>query len=184
MRVLTPARGLTFAVAALLLTGCESMSSMPFMGQEKATAEQVVTKPAPEPKVELSRNEKISLGLSEELDWFPDLDEPLQQLESQYSAETTLAERSRTLSSIAYLHDARLFVLFQDMLDFLPQGARVNELKEQNTWLDRRKSLMTRAFLSKQDADEARLAAGQAFIDATLARIEEVEAKRKLIIIE
>ena len=62
--------------------------------------------------------------------------------------------------------------------------AAFNELKEQNTWLDRRKSLMTRAFLSREDANEARIAAGQAFIDATLARIEEIEAKRKLVIIE
>ncbi|SEG24338.1 hypothetical protein [Marinobacterium lutimaris] len=186
MRVFTRARGLSVAFATLMLAGCESIP-MPFMGGEEsdvpatpraAEVEKETKKP------ELSRNEKVARGLSEELDWFPDLEQPLAQLESQFATANSPEARNETLSSVAYLYDTQLFVLFQDMLDFLPRDARVKELTEQNAWLDRRRSAMTRAFLQFDDENEARIAAGQAFIEATQARIEEIEKKRDLIIIK
>lgn len=163
-----------------LLAGCESIP-LPFGNDSsKTTQPPATTEAKPQP---LSRSEKIARGLSEELDWFPSLEQPLAQLEELYASETSVGERNQTLSSLAYLYDARLFVLFQDMLDFLHPDARAQELAEQNDWLDRRERLATQAFLSVEDADAARLAAGQAFVQATRARIEEIEARRKVVVI-
>jgi len=170
-------RTLSLTAAISLLAGCESIP-LPFGGNNSFLTDSEEQ----QAQRELSRAEKISQGLSEELDWFPSLEQPLQQLEGIYASEQSVSARTQTLSSLAYLYDARLFVLFQDMLDFLPPDARTQELANQNTWLDQRETLATRAFLSIKDADQARLAAGQAFIDATRARIEEIEARRKLVV--
>lgn len=184
---MTPAfvRTLSLAATISLLAGCESLP-LPFVGSSGSTSAALPSEPpaaAQEEPAELSRAEQISRGLSEELDWFPSLEQPLAQLEGLYAEEQSLAERNRTLSSVAYLYDARLFVLFQDMLDYLPDQARTHELEEQNAWLDQRERLATQAFLSVEDADAARLAAGQAFVQATRERIEEIEARRKVVVI-
>ncbi len=176
------ARTLSLATAVMLLAGCESIP-MPFAGTSSSAQPAPVATPAEPQKQTLSRAEKISRGLSEELDWFPSLKQPLDQLEGVYANEESAAVRNETLSSIAYLYDARLFVLFQDMLDFLHPDARIRELQEQNAWLDRREMLATQAFLQFDDEVEARHAAGQAFIDATRKRIAEIEARRELVII-
>ena len=177
-------RPLAIAAAVTLLAGCESIP-LPFGNDSTPTPATAATPIQSQPQTQqLSRADKIARGLSEELDWFPSLEQPLTQLEEVYASEASVTERNRTLSSLAYLYDARLFVLFQDMLDFLHPDARAHELAEQNAWLDQRERLATQAFLSVEDADAARLAAGQAFIDATQARIDEIEARRKLVVIE
>ncbi|KEA62631.1 hypothetical protein ADIMK_3103 [Marinobacterium lacunae] len=174
-------------LAATLISGCDSLPSIPYINEKPAEQQQEAAKPAatqtPQSKP-MSRSERIAKGLSEELDWFPSLDEPLEQLQATYASDTSPAVRSQTLSSIAYIYDAQLFVLFQDMLDFLPSDARITELKEQNAWLDQRQKLITQAFLREQDKSAARMAASQAFIKATRSRIDEIEAKRKLVVLQ
>jgi len=171
-------------LATAVLSGCDSLPSIPYINEkpaQEASAPTATQAAKPKP---LSRNEQIAKGLSEELDWFPSLEEPLAQLHDDYAKATSPARRSQILSNISYLYDAQLFVLFQDMLDFLPRDARIEELKEQNAWLDTRQKLITQAFLREQDKAAARDAAGQAFIKATRSRIEEIEAKRKLVVLQ
>ena len=178
--------GLTLSVSALLLSGCETLSSdtfsVPFMSKSEAATEEATAR---ESKPEtLSRAEKISRGLSEELDWFPDLEQPIAELEADYANEMTPAQRQQTLSSIAYVYDAHLFLLFQDMLDFLHPDARIRELEEQDRWLDQREVISTQAFLHHKKETQARSAASKAFIKATRERIAEIEEKRKKVIIQ
>lgn len=176
------------ATALLLMTvsiaGCDSLPSIPYINEKSAEVPAQEAVPQPVKAKPLSRNEKIAKGLSEELDWFPSLEQPLEQLQQSYAATPNDSGRDRTLSSIAYLYDAQLFVLFQDMLDFLPKNARIIELQEQNDWLNRRKGLVTQAFLKEQDEVAARINASQAFIEVTRKRIDEIEAKRKLVVFE
>ncbi|WP_188747936.1 hypothetical protein [Marinobacterium zhoushanense] len=178
------ARATSLVLATALISGCDTLPSIPYINQKPAQESSAQTAPAPAKAKPLSRSEKIAKGLSEELDWFPNLDQPLEQLRESYANDPSPAKRSQTLSSITYLYDAQLFLLFQDMLDFLPKDARVQELKEQNAWLDKRQQLLTQAFLREQDKTAARDAASQAFIKATRARIDEIKAKRKLIVLQ
>ena len=119
-----------------------------------------------------------------DLNWEPKLDQPIAQLEAQLQLEESQLAKNHTLSSIAYLHDTRLYLLFQDTLDYLPETAQRHEVALQNRWLDQRADAMTRAFLEDKDGEVARFAAGQAFIDETLKRIEELEQLRKLVVID
>lgn len=139
----------------------------------------------PEEKPDAPKEEETSepkQGLSSDLGWFPNLDQPLQQLNGELAQEKG-AKRAQTLQNLAYLYDAQLFVLFQDMLDFLPEAAEQRELKEQNDWLSERKKAATQAFLTVDDANAARFKAGQTFIRMTQDRIQEIKKKRALVVI-
>lgn len=181
-RLFARASGLVLAIA--LISGCDTLPSIPYINEKPAQEPTAEVAPAAPKSQPLSRGEKIAKGLSEELDWFPSLEQPLEQLRESYANDPSPSTRSQTLSSISYLYDAQLFLLFQDMLDFLPKEARVTELKEQNAWLDKRQQLLTQAFLREPDKAAARDAASQAFIKATRARIDEINAKRELIVLK
>jgi len=173
---------LPLLLALALLGGCETMS-LPFGSGDTDARNERGVQPPPVAR-ELDTRVRVSgAGLSEKLDWFPDLNQPLQQLEQDFAASTNAAQRSAAQSNIAYVYDAKLFVLFQDMLDFLHPEAQKRELQEQHRWLNQRKSMTTAAFLKYDDEREARLAAGEAFIEATQARIAEIEKKRQLVVI-
>ncbi|MBV0933634.1 lysozyme inhibitor LprI family protein [Marinobacterium weihaiense] len=166
---------------SLTLAGCQTLP-MPFAKPAEPT-------PTPMPKEEASAapgapRAADTLPASADLNWEPKLDQPIAQLEAQMQLEESQMAKNHTLSSIAYLWDARLYLLFQDTLDYLPEQAQRHEVELQNRWLDQRAEAMTRAFLNDKDGEVARFAAGQAFIDETRKRIEELEQLRELIVIE
>lgn len=173
------------AAACLLfsftLAGCQTLP-MPFAKTPTAAPEPIV-KPVQAAKPAAPKTVEI-LPASADLNWEPKLDQPIAQLEAQMALEDTQMAKNHTLSSIAYLYDTRLYLLFQDTLDYLPEEAQRHEVALQNRWLDQRADAMTRAFLDDKDGEVARFAAGQAFIDETLKRIEELEQLRKLIVID
>ncbi len=166
---------------SLTLAGCQTLS-MPF-----ANAPRQAPEPVAQP-VEMAQAAKPQTAAappaSADLNWEPQLDQPIAQLEAQMALEETQLAKNQTLSSIAYLWDARLYLLFQDTLDYLPEAAQRHEVELQNRWLDQRAEAMTRAFLNDKDGEVARFAAGQAFIAETRKRIEELEALRELIVIK
>ncbi|GAA0700482.1 hypothetical protein GCM10009104_31850 [Marinobacterium maritimum] len=166
---------------SLTLAGCQTLP-MPFTNKPQAEPEPVVqpvevAKPAAPKAAE-------ALPASADLNWEPKLDQPIAQLEAQMALEETQLAKNHTLSSIAYLWDARLYLLFQDTLDYLPEQAQRHEVELQNRWLDQRAEAMTRAFLNDKDGEVARFAAGQAFIEETQKRIKELEQLRELIVIQ
>lgn len=181
-------RWIAAILAVLALSGCESIP-MPFGMSHPTNSDPSI--PAPPGHNEQTKTATVSnadaqptqQALSSELNWFPSLDKPLNQLQQDYAGLEDPARRNTTLSNIAYLYDAKLFVLFQDMLDYLNPKAQTRELKEQNDWLNKRKSLATAAFLKYEDPQQARLAAAQAFVDATKARIKVIDKRRQMVVI-
>jgi uncharacterized protein YecT (DUF1311 family) len=144
------------------------------------TAESTTTTPVPLPEQ--------ALPAAIDLNWEPSLKAPLAQLEAQLTRQqeegSSQLAINETLSSIAYLYDAELYLLFKDTLDYLPPKAQRHEVELQNRWLDQRQHVMIQAFLVDQDGEIARYAAGQAFITETRKRIEELQNLRKLIVID
>ncbi len=167
---------------SLTLAGCQTLP-MPFTNKPQAKAEPVVPPAAAEAQP-TAAPAADSLPASADLKWAPKLDQPIAQLEAQMALEETQLAKNHTLSSIAYLWDARLYLLFQDTLDYLPEQAQRHEVELQNRWLDQRAEAMTRAFLNDKDGEVARFAAGQAFIAETQKRIEELERLRALVVIK
>lgn len=168
---------------SLALAGCQTLPN-PFVPRPAAPPEPVAAAtPAPAPAAEAPRRVE-QLPASADLNWAPDLSQPIAQLEALLEQDTSQLARNHTLSSIAYLYDARLYLLFQDTLDYLPEPARRHEVELQNRWLDQRAEAMTRAFLDDADGEVARFAAGQAFIAETRKRIAELEQLRRLIVIQ
>lgn len=166
-----------------ILTGCQTIQ-VPFISEPKPA--ETPQPPAEEPIVEESRASSIpaQLPASADLNWEPKLDQPITQLEAQLQVEESQLSKNHTLSSIAYLYDARLYMLFQDTLDYLPEQARRHEVELQNRWLDQRAEAMTRAFLDDEDGEVARYKAGEAFIEETRKRIQELERLRELVVID
>ncbi len=166
---------------SLTLAGCQTLP-MPFANQPQAEPEPVV-QPVDAATPAAPRAAE-TLPASADLNWEPKLDQPIAQLEAQLQLEETQLAKNHTLSSIAYLWDTRLYLLFQDTLDYLPEQAQHHEVELQNRWLDQRAEAMTRAFLNDKDGEVARFAAGQAFIEETQKRIKELEQLRELIVIK
>ncbi len=166
---------------SLTLAGCQTLP-MPFANKPQPEPEPVA-QPIEAAKPAAPRAAE-TLPASADLNWEPKLDQPIAQLEAQLQLEETQLAKNHTLSSIAYLWDTRLYLLFQDTLDYLPEQAQRHEVELQNRWLDQRAEAMTRAFLNDKDGEVARFAAGQAFIEETRKRIEELEQLRELIVIQ
>lgn len=178
-------------ITGLSLSGCESLPT-PFAKppQQRPAATTppptaAVSTPVPAAPAPLPAQ---ALPAATDLNWEPSLEAPLGQLETQLVRQqeegSPQQEVNETLSSIAYLYDAELYLLFKDTLDYLPAKAQQHEVGVQNRWLDQRQTVMTQAFLQDEDADVARYTAGQAFIVETRKRIEELQQLRKLIVID
>ncbi|MBA4502650.1 hypothetical protein [Marinobacterium marinum] len=167
---------------SLTLAGCQTLS-LPFGDSAPKAEPEVAVSAAPESRPQ-ARLTKATLPASADLNWEPKLDQPIAQLEAQMALEETQKAKNHTLSSIAYLWDTQLYLLFKDTLDYLPEAAQRREVEKQNLWLDQRAEAMTRAFLNDKDGEVARFAAGQAFIDETRKRIEELEKLRELVVIQ
>lgn len=173
-------------ITGLGLSGCESLPA-PFAQPtpKPPRSEPVIAESTPRTPVPLSEQ---ALPAATDLNWEPSLKAPLAQLEAQLTRQqedgSSQLAINETLSNIAYLYDAELYLLFKDTLDYLPPRAQKHEVDVQNRWLDQRQQVMTQAFLVDQDGEIARYTAGQAFISETRKRIEELEDLRRLIVIE
>jgi len=176
--------GALLLITGLSLSGCESLPT-PFSQPAAPTQPPAAVRPEPAPSASQPAE---SLPAATDLNWEPSLDLPRAQLEARL---TELQENggsqeaiNEVLSSIAYLYDAELYLLFKDTLDYLPPKAQRHEVEVQNRWLDQRQQAMTEAFLVDRDGEIARYAAGQTFIAETRKRIEELHDLRRLIVIE
>jgi len=176
--------GALLLITGLSLSGCESLPT-PFSQSAAPAQPPVAARPEPVPS---APQPAAALPAATDLNWEPSLDLPRAQLEARL---TELQENgspqeaiNEVLSSIAYLYDAELYLLFKDTLDYLPPKAQRHEVEVQNRWLDQRQQAMTEAFLIDRDGEIARYAAGQTFIAETRKRIEELHDLRRLIVIE
>ncbi|KAA0876188.1 hypothetical protein [Nitrincola tapanii] len=160
--------GLKLGVLALFwvgLSACSQVSALaPF--DRANSAEKVVVSSELEPPLITS------------LQWTPTYDQPIRQLEALLASQTDLQERNQTISNLAYLHDAQLYMAFHEWLDYLHESARPREVEQQNRWLDQRQDAITAAFKRYEGDPQAPYQAAEAFIRMTKER--QVELVQRL----
>lgn len=92
--------------------------------------------------------------------------------------EDDIKYRNNIIWSIAYLEDARLYIVFHDFLKSLPPERQRREIEEQRKWLyDRGLSKLEDA--AGQDNLVA-ISAGEAFIKLTTNRITEISKRERI----
>jgi len=112
-------------------------------------------------------------------EWQPHIDQPIQQLEETLAALEQQQAMNYTISNVAFLYDAKLYILFHGFVGRLPEAARTSELAEQGRWLTKRKNWIATAYAKYEGGTLASYSAGQASIDATKRRIAQIEKKMK-----
>ncbi|EXJ10514.1 MULTISPECIES: hypothetical protein [Nitrincola] len=133
--------------------------------------------------IDFGAQQRLSSPEITALNWFPNYQQPILQFEILLARQTQSQdpERLQTLLNLAYLYDAQLYVLFHELLDYLPELARSREIKEQNEWLDLRETQMSDAFVKNQGGDLGSIQASQAFIADTRKRIAVIEERLSIV---
>ncbi|WP_151704980.1 hypothetical protein [Nitrincola alkalilacustris] len=158
----------------LLLSACGTLDdiSIPYLTSSSASDTRsipVVAEPVPaEPEI---------TPIITTLEWSPSFSRPIRQLEEVLTEATDQADLNRTISNISHLYDAQLYVLFHDLLDYLPEQARFREVEEQNQWLDMRMTQATSSFHRYDGGDLGVYHAGATFIAVTKDRIEVISRR-------
>jgi uncharacterized protein YecT (DUF1311 family) len=109
------------------------------------------------------------------LNWHPHLDQPIQQLEDLLASTDQQQPMNYTSANLAFLLDAKLYLLFDRYLSTADPSRRPALLADQRRWLTRRAHLAADARAQYQGGTLAPLAAHQAFIAATKSRITELQ---------
>ena len=110
-------------------------------------------------------------------DWKPSLDQPIWQLEETLAKLEQQQPMNYTISNVARLYDAKLYMLFHDFLASLPESERASQIAEQNQWLRQRETQVHDASKEHEGGTLAPYTAGNAKISATKKRIEEIERR-------
>jgi uncharacterized protein YecT (DUF1311 family) len=113
----------------------------------------------------------------ESLDWHPQLDQPIRQLEEVLAATQQQQPRNYTSANLAFALDAKLYFLFTRYIATAPEGKRSAELDEQRQWLEQRKRATADAYAEYQGGTFASFAGNTAFIEVTKRRIAEIEQR-------
>jgi uncharacterized protein YecT (DUF1311 family) len=109
------------------------------------------------------------------LDWQPQLDQPIRQLEEVLAATEQQQPRNYTSSNLAFVLDAKLYLLFDRYVASVPVAEQPAIVDEQRQWLEKRKQATHEAYAEYERGTFASFAGNSAFIDATKARVSEIE---------
>lgn len=155
-------------IAALSLSGCAQVQ-VPAFGTARSAEAKATTQ------------EEKAPPLITSLQWVPNYQPPIRQLEALLRNQEDAREMAQTISNIAYLQDARLYVKFHELLDYLPDTARVREVEEQNAWLDRRQQQVGEVFHRHEGGDLGSYHAADAFIAITRDRMAVIEQRLEMV---
>lgn len=150
--------------AILLLSACSNVQ-IPGFGSSAPKQAPVETAKVIEPPLITS------------LDWAPNYTQPIRYLEAQLREQTDDRAMGQTITNIAYLYDAQLYVLFHEFLDYLPDTARIREIDEQNAWLDTRQEAVSEAFTRNGGGEVGSYHAADMFIAQTRQRMSLIEQR-------
>ena len=113
------------------------------------------------------------------LDWHPKLDQPIRQLEEVLAATEQQQPRNYASANLGFVLDAKLFLLFERYVASVPAADRPAIVDEQRQWLEKRKRATDEAYAEYEGGTFASFAGNNAFIDATKARIDGLEARHQ-----
>ena len=162
--VITLTKTLVVLSLMALMTACSNVQ-IPGMGNKDREPVQQVASPAFQPP------------LITTLDWAPNYTQPIRYLEALLRDQNDQQVKTQTITQLAYLYDAELYVLFHELLDYLPDTARVREIEEQNGWLDKRQEAVSEAFTRNGGGDLGAYHAADMFIAQTRQRTALVEER-------
>ena len=111
--------------------------------------------------------------------WTPNVDQPIRQLEETLAKLEKQQPMNYTISNVAFLYDAKLYILFHDFLASLPESERDSQIAEQRQWLEQRKTKVHEAYMKYKGGTLASYVAGKASVSATKKRIAEIERRVK-----
>ena len=111
------------------------------------------------------------------LNWHPQLDQPIRQLEEVLAATEQQQPRNYTSSNLAFVLDAKLYLLFDRYIASVPVADRPAIFDEQRQWLEKRQQATDEAYAEYEGGTFASFAGNGAFIDGTKARISEIERR-------
>jgi uncharacterized protein YecT (DUF1311 family) len=105
------------------------------------------------------------------LDWHPNLDQPIRQLREVLSTTVQQQPKNYTAANLAFVLDAKLYLIFQQYLQGLPVHRRASAVEEQRAWLAKRAAATDQAYSEYEGGTLASYSGSQAFIIATQDRI-------------
>ena|ERR1700722_9035058 len=109
------------------------------------------------------------------LDWHPNLDQPAQELEEDLANAQQQQLLNYRSSNLAFLLDAKLYILFDRYLTSLPLDKRTSAVGQQRTWLDQREQARAKAYAEYEGGPLAPFAGNESFIEFTRTRIAELQ---------
>lgn len=109
--------------------------------------------------------------------WQPNINQPIEQLEEILSQLEQQQPMNYTISNVAFLYDAKLYILFGNFITVLPKSERTYRISEQNKWLKKREELIRLAYAEYEGGTLASYSSGKMSIDFTKKRITEIENK-------
>ena len=112
-------------------------------------------------------------------EWELEIDQPIRQLEEILAELEQQQPKNYTVSNVAFLYDAKLYILFHDFIASLSESARASQITEQRKWLTTRKAQIHESYSEYEGGTLASYSAGRASIDATKKRIAEIEKRMK-----
>ena len=112
-----------------------------------------------------------------QLNWQPNLDQSIGQLEEVLASLEQQQPRNYTISNLSSLYDAKLYMVFQRHLANLSGKVRAGEVARQRQWLEQRKKVVDAAYAEYEGGTFASFNAGRASIKMTKERIAELEGK-------
>lgn len=108
-------------------------------------------------------------------DWRPDVEQVIDQLEEILVSDIPQQQMNYTLANLNALYDTKLYLTFIDHLAALPQDMVKQALLEQQQWLLQRKELTAAAHAENAGGSLAAYNAGEAYLQATRLRLDEIE---------
>jgi uncharacterized protein YecT (DUF1311 family) len=111
------------------------------------------------------------------LDWHPDLDQPIRQLREVLDAAQQQQPRNYSAANLAFVLDAKLYLLFQRYVQGLPPDQRDPAVEDQRLWLKTRVAATDQAYSEYEGGTLASYSGSEAFINATQDRIDELNRR-------
>ena len=111
--------------------------------------------------------------------WQPEINQPIQQLEEQLKTLEQQQQMNYTISNLAFLYDAKLYIKFNKLLDKVSDSKRKQLINDQKKWLSTRSKQVKSAYEKYKGGTLASYNSAQVFINLTKKRIQTIEKQLK-----
>lgn len=168
---------LALALVALLFQGVQLLRHED-PPEPSPDVEQTEADALPDHEAELIAPDEHGKSASEAIgEWRPDVDQVIDQLEDILISDIPQQQMNLTMANLNSVYDTKLYLVFIDYLATLPPAQVKTALKEQQTWLQKRKEQTAAAFAENEGGSLASYNAGETYLQVTRQRLEDLEQK-------